>query len=58
MPVNADLIQIVVCPKCKGELHYDEKMDAFDCNACKLRYAVEDDIPNFLIDEATEIKDG
>ena len=58
MPVDEELKKIVACPKCKGRLVYDEKLDAFDCNACKLRFAVEDDIPNFLIDEAVEINDG
>lgn len=56
MPVSEEIIKIVVCPKCKGKLKYNEQEQGFDCNACGLRYQIEDDIPNFLIDEALEIK--
>ena len=55
MPVNEKLMEIVVCPKCKGPLDYKSQENAFDCHACKLRYLVEDDIPNFLIDEAVKL---
>lgn len=56
MPVNEDLKKIVVCPKCKGPLQYNEVADGFDCSACKLRYLIEDGIANFLIESAKEIK--
>ncbi len=56
MPVSEDLIRIVVCPKCKGPLAYHEEEQHFTCNACKLRYMIEDDIPNFLIDEAIKLE--
>jgi len=52
MPVSNELREILVCPKCKGELVYTEKPEGFGCGQCRLFYAVEDDIPNFLIDEA------
>lgn len=49
------LLAILACPKCKGTLDYREQDSALDCAACKLRYAVRDDIPVMLIDEATPI---
>lgn len=56
MPVDERLLEILVCPKCKGELEYrpldEEKGEALLCHACRLRYAVEEDIPIMLIDEA------
>jgi uncharacterized protein YbaR (Trm112 family) len=52
MPVDARLLEILACPKCKGELEYNQEEDALYCHACRLRYAVEDDIPIMLIDEA------
>lgn len=56
MPLDERLLEILVCPKCKGELEYrspaDEGGEALLCHACRLRYAVEDDIPIMLIDEA------
>ena len=55
MPVPQQLLEILVCPKCKGELEYREKDNALICHACSLRYAVRDDIPIMLIDEATPL---
>jgi hypothetical protein len=49
------LLAILVCPKCKGPLQYRERESALDCLACRLRYAVRDDIPIMLIDEATPL---
>jgi uncharacterized protein YbaR (Trm112 family) len=49
------LLEILVCPRCKGPLEYREVESALDCAACKLRYAVRDDIPIMLIDEAAPL---
>lgn len=58
MPVSKELLDILVCPKCKGELQYLENPEGFGCAACRLFYAVEEDIPNFLIDEAKPWEPG
>ncbi|PYO92372.1 MAG: tetraacyldisaccharide 4'-kinase [Gemmatimonadetes bacterium] len=47
-----DLLEILVCPKCKGPLEHRTNPEALACHACRLIYAVEDDIPIMLIDEA------
>jgi uncharacterized protein len=49
-----ELLQILVCPKCKGELEYrsDPGAEALICQQCRLVYPVEDGIPIMLIDEA------
>ena len=53
MSLAPDLLAILVCPKCKGELEYrTQPKEDLVCNACRLVYAVEDDIPIMLIDEA------
>ena len=52
MPLDPKLLEILVCPKCRGELDYREKEAALLCHACRLRYPIEDDIPVLLIDEA------
>ena len=54
MPLDEKLLEILACPKCKGELEYkagdgDEELI---CRACELRYEVDDGIPIMLIDEA------
>lgn len=53
MPVDPKLIELLACPKCKGPLtHREAAPEGFACAACQLFYAVEDDIPNFLVEEA------
>jgi uncharacterized protein YbaR (Trm112 family) len=53
MTLPKDLLEILVCPKCKGELEYrTSPAEELLCNACRLRYAVDDGIPIMLIDEA------
>ena len=45
------LLEILVCPKCKGELEVREDPPELVCESCRLRYEVRDDIPILLIDE-------
>jgi uncharacterized protein len=46
------LLEILVCPQCKGDLEYRAEEQELHCHACRLRYEVRDDIPIMLIDEA------
>ena len=55
MSVSPQLLAILVCPKCRGELEYRERESSLLCHACALRYPVRDDIPVMLIDEATPL---
>lgn len=55
MSLSQDLLEILVCPKCKGALEYRERESALDCPTCRLRYPVRDEIPIMLIDEATPL---
>jgi len=50
--LNKKLLDILACPKCKGDLEYKKNEDQLICNKCRLRYRIEDDIPIMLIDEA------
>jgi len=50
--LDKELLDILACPKCKGDLDYDSGKDTLTCNACRLVYQVEDGIPNMLIEEA------
>ena len=43
MSVAPELLEILVCPKCKGDLEYRPDPEALICNACRLVYAVEDE---------------
>ncbi|RMG93061.1 MAG: Trm112 family protein [Zetaproteobacteria bacterium] len=55
--IDPSLLEILVCPKCKGEVHYNEGKDALVCDACKLAYPIRDDIPVMLEDEAQKLRD-
>ena len=55
MTLSPKLLEILVCPKCKGALEYREAEQALLCHACGLRYPVRDGIPIMLLDEATPI---
>ena len=50
-----ELLKILVCPLCKGELVYDEKNSELLCRESKLAYKVQDGMPNMLIDEARKL---
>ena len=52
MPLAPQLLEILVCPKCRGGLDYRPAESELVCHACRLRYAVRDGIPIMLIDEA------
>ena len=56
MAIDRELLQTLVCPKCKGELEYREE-EEFICPSCQLVYAVDDGIPNFLIEEAKPLQE-
>lgn len=55
MPIPDELLELLVCPRCKGDLEHRLDPEALVCHACRLVYAVEDDIPIMLIDEATPL---
>lgn len=55
MALNEELLKILVCPKCKGEIHLNDRRDGLICNACSLLYPIIDEIPVMLIEEAKPI---
>jgi uncharacterized protein YbaR (Trm112 family) len=52
MALSKELLEILACPKCKGEIRLNEGEDGLICDQCKLLYEIRDDIPIMLIDEA------
>ena len=55
MGIKKELMDILACPKCKGEIRLSEKEDGLICDNCKLMYPIKDDIPVMLVDEAIKI---
>ena len=52
MGVKRELLEILACPACHGEVSYDEEQEIIQCQACRRQYPVRDDIPVMLIEEA------
>lgn len=55
MSIDKELLEILACPKCKGEIRLTDDGSGLVCEACKLRYPIRDDIPVMLIDEAESL---
>ena len=55
MGISKELLDILACPKCKGDIYINEKGDGLICEKCKLLYEIKDDIPIMLIDEARQL---
>lgn len=50
--LDDELLDILACPACKGDLRYDRERNTLECHQCRLRYRVQDDMPIMVIDEA------
>ncbi len=57
MALNKELLEILACPKCKGDLELTEKEDGLICYNCKLVYPIKEEIPIMLIEEAIKLED-
>jgi len=49
------LLEILVCPICKGPLDRRHAASELVCTTCRLAYPVKDDIPVMLEDEARKL---
>lgn len=56
--MDARLLEILVCPVCKGPLDYRKAEGELVCKACRLAYAIKDDIPVMLEEEARQLAAG
>jgi len=57
MAISQELLDILACPKCKGDIYLNEAKDGLVCDNCKLCYEIREDIPIMLIDEAKTRED-
>ncbi|HZX32564.1 MAG TPA: Trm112 family protein [Rhodocyclaceae bacterium] len=53
--MDARLLDILVCPVCKGNLEYRKSEQELVCKPCKLAYPIRDDIPIMLEEEARQL---
>ncbi len=54
--VPARLLQLLVCPRCKGPLDMRAQEQRLDCQNCRVGYPVRDGIPIMLVDEAVPLR--
>lgn len=58
MAIDKELLEILACPECKGEVTVNKQGDGLVCAHCALVYPVKDGIPVMLVDEAETITGG
>lgn len=56
MPLDKELLEILVCPRCKGDLIYEEDQERLVCKNCSVYYPIREDIPVLLIEEAKPVE--
>ncbi len=59
MSISEDLLEILVCPKCKGQVRLNTEENGTEqrglvCEPCGLLYEIRDDIPIMLVEEARD----
>lgn len=54
--MDKKLLDILVCPLCKGPLVYDKAHRELICKADRLAYPIRDDIPVMLEEEARQLE--
>jgi len=54
--MDSKLLEILVCPLCKGPLAWRKEAQELVCKADRLAYPVKDDIPVMLEEEARELR--
>ncbi len=53
--MDKKLLDILVCPVCKGPLTYKKEAKELVCKGCRLAYPIQDDIPVMLETEARQL---
>jgi len=52
MAIDKDLLEILICPFCKGDVEMQKDEKGLKCVGCRRVYPIRDGIPVMLIDEA------
>jgi uncharacterized protein YbaR (Trm112 family) len=54
MKISQELLAILACPRCKGEIEPIEEEEFLLCRPCRLKYPVVAGIPMMLVEETKE----
>ncbi len=57
MAISKELLDILACPQCKGDLKLEVDDSGLICNRCKLKFPIVDNIPVMLVDEAIKLNE-
>jgi uncharacterized protein YbaR (Trm112 family) len=49
--LTEELLHILCCPKCQGELVYDSQNEILSCSSCGKVFQVQNHIPKLIIEE-------
>ncbi len=52
------LVNILACPRCKGDLHYDREREILICQHCGIYYEIREGIPVLLPDSGKPLGEG
>lgn len=55
MALAPELLKILVCPQCRGDLRLTPAGDGLICDKCRLEYEIKDDIPIMLPEKAKKL---
>jgi uncharacterized protein YbaR (Trm112 family) len=55
MSLDIQLVSLLACPQCRGELALLPEQDGLLCAACAVVYPIKDEIPIMLADEAVPL---
>jgi uncharacterized protein YbaR (Trm112 family) len=50
--LDEQLLDILICPDCHGDVEYKDRRNLIICTGCGLQYPVKEGIPVMLVDEA------
>lgn len=56
MPIDKELLSILVCPACKGEVGLDNEKNGIVCVRCSLLFPIKDGIPVMITEEAQRLE--
>lgn len=53
--IDKRLLDILICPKCKGELIYDDERDILICKKDGIYFEIKNNIPVMLLEKAKKL---
>ncbi len=54
-PMDKRLLDLLVCPLCKGKLRYNQAAQELTCPVDRLAFPIRDQIPSMLVEDAREL---